>query len=630
MTPPSPARRAIPTRRRVRALVRGLAPAFLALATLAFASACANHALSDIDRRIDKLVVKRSDHLGGNAASPQVTQQSPEKFTHDGVSNERPDSVNPAFDRLRYERAPRISVEERLARLDAYSLVPQGGRTITLQDAWRIAQTTGREYLNAEEEYILSAIRLLIERHLWGPRFFNDTSVNLDASPTAIGGGSYESTLNIINNLRATQRLPYGGQVEAQWVVRATEQLRSVVTEEYTQSSQFILSGDLPLLRGAGMVARESLIQAERNLVYAARNFESFRRTFLVDIAINYFNLVLQQNGIENAVARLESVRRLEEQEAALVEAGRRAAFNLNNVRQDVLDSQDTLTSQREAYILSLDRFKIRLGIPVEENIVLAPPDIDLAGPDTTPDQAAALAIVYRLDWQNRVDQLADARRGVANARNDLLPDFDVSGNIAFNTDSADDVGGLSFQGNETDFSLSALFSLPLDREIERLNLRSAIISYQQNKRSLEQFRDNIILDARQAVREVDRAFFSLDLQEETIRINELRLEELVIKADEVDPQTRLDAEDALLRSRNQRDSAIRDIREAILRYLETTGQLRVAPDGIFQPLPGMMLGEAINRPQQPDPGLPPATVDPIQTPPAAPLPPVQEPAPAP
>lgn len=637
MSPPSPARSAIAVAARVRAraaaLSRGPFGAILALlALLALLPACADNALSDIDRRVDKLVEKRSDYLGGNSASPEVTRQSPEKFTHEGVSAERPPSVNPAFDRLRYERAPKISVEERLARLDEYSTIREGGRTVTLQDAWRIAQTTGREFLNAEEEYILTAIRLLIERHLWGPRFFNDTTATLDGSPTAPGGGDYETALSVINSLRATQRLPYGGEVEAQWVVRATEQLRQVVSEEYTQSSQFILGGNIPLLRGAGLVARESLIQAERNLIYAARDFESFRRSFLVEIAIDYFDLVLRQNSIENQSVRLTSLQFFEQQVAALVEAGRETALEYQNVRQQVLRSQDELTAGREQYIFALDQLKIRLGIPVEQNIVLVPPDIDLAGPDVTPDIAAQLAIVYRLDYQNRVDGLQDSRRSVANARNDLLPDFDLSGDVIFNTDSEENAGGLSFQGNETDFSLSAMFSLPLDREIERLNLRSAIIGYQQDARSLEQFRDGIILEARQAVREIDRAFFSLDLQEAAVRANELRVEEAQIKADEIEPQRRLDAENELLQSRNDRDLAVRNIRVAILQYLETTGQLRVAPDGVFQPIPGMMLSESVNQPQQPDSGPVPAEVD-ATIPPAAPeepLPPVQDPPPQP
>ena len=49
--------------------------------------------------------------------------------------------------------------------------------TISLRDALRMAQRQGREYLSAEEEYILTAINLLIEQHRWGPRLFNDTTV---------------------------------------------------------------------------------------------------------------------------------------------------------------------------------------------------------------------------------------------------------------------------------------------------------------------------------------------------------------------------------------------------------------------------------------------------------------------
>ena len=38
-----------------------------------------------------------------------------------------------------------------------------------------------REFRFQEETYLLAAMRLLIERHLWGPRFFNDVLATVDA-----------------------------------------------------------------------------------------------------------------------------------------------------------------------------------------------------------------------------------------------------------------------------------------------------------------------------------------------------------------------------------------------------------------------------------------------------------------
>ena len=56
-------------------------------------------------------------------------------------------------------------------------------RTLSLQDAFRQGQETAREHLTAQEDYLLSAIRLLKERHLWDPRLFASTSAVATARP---------------------------------------------------------------------------------------------------------------------------------------------------------------------------------------------------------------------------------------------------------------------------------------------------------------------------------------------------------------------------------------------------------------------------------------------------------------
>ena len=106
-------------------------------------------------------------------------------------------------------------------------------------------QISGREYLNVAEDYALSAIRLLSERHLWGPRLFNDTT----GAITGFGeDGRFDATLRLLNHFRATQRLPYGGEVEARWIWRQTEALRAQTTGRYRQSSEILFGANLPML----------------------------------------------------------------------------------------------------------------------------------------------------------------------------------------------------------------------------------------------------------------------------------------------------------------------------------------------------------------------------------------------
>ncbi len=579
---------------------------------------CSN--LDAIDRRIDRLVKARSESLGGDAVAPLTRKLTSAESGPDSTADRRartvtrPPTDNPAAEDLPYAPGD-TSPEAVLARLESYALSPESAQPLDIEGSFRAAQRTGREYRTAEEEYLLAAIRLLIEQHRWGPRLFDDIRANV----SGLGDNAdYQSALNVINELRATQRLPYGGEVEARLITQATQQLTGVVGEQYEQSTALDLRANVPLLRGAGDVAREDLIQAERDLVYASRGFEDFRRAHLVDIARDYFALVALASSIANQERRLESVIALQARTTALVQAGRESPFRARNVEQNVLTSQNALISARENYLLAVDRFKVRLGLPVEAPIRIEPVGLELPDPDVTVTRAAEIALKYRLDYQNRRDQVDDARRRLDNARNDLLPDLNLTAGTTLNTDKDRGRGRFDFDFRDTDYNAGILLSLPLDRQIERLNMRAAMIDLQRSVRETEELRDTIILNARRAVREIDRARNALVLLQKAVEINELRNEELELKADETDPQEKLDAENELLQSRNDYEDALRDLRIAILEYLLQTGQIRVGPDGVFKPLQGMIVrvvetGAMGRAPGTADPGQPRAVTDPAR-----------------
>ncbi len=545
--------------------------------------------IASIDRAVDRLVQARSGSIGAAGTAPETRPLSPEE--QDPGSRGRqvsgaPATTNPPANELRYAPGDTDPAAV-LKRLESYAGELNDASPLDLAAALKAAQATGREYRSAEEDYLLAAIRQLSEEHLWGPRFFDDIRTTVSGTGD---DATYASALNVINELRATQRLPYGGDLEAKLVTQAAQQLTSVAGEQYTQSSQIVLNANLPLLRGAGDVAREDLIQARRDLVYAARAFETFRRQHLVDIARDYFALVAQQNFIVNQEQRLASVIALQERTTALVEAGRAPPFRARNVEQNVLTSRNSLIQARESYLLALDQFKVRLGMDVSRPIKIEPVTLELPDPDITVARAAELALSYRLDYQNQRDQTDDARRHLSNARNSLLPDLNLNAGTTLNTDKARRRGRLDFDLKDTDYTAGATLSLPLDRQIDRLNVRAAMIQLQRQQRESDRLRDTIILDARHAVREIDRARNALVLLQKAVEINQLRSEELDLRGGEVDPQDKLDAENELLQARNSYEDSLRDLRISILEYLLQTGQLRVSPGGTLTALSGMVI----------------------------------------
>ena len=81
----------------------------------------------------------------------------------------------------------------------------------------------------AEYDYLSSTLSLLSELHLWGPRFFNTISADVDADST---NGSYVTSLTVVNDFSMTHQLPSGGSVSASALTTIARSLHNVATSD--------------------------------------------------------------------------------------------------------------------------------------------------------------------------------------------------------------------------------------------------------------------------------------------------------------------------------------------------------------------------------------------------------------
>ncbi|MHC5022723.1 MAG: TolC family protein [Planctomycetota bacterium] len=552
--------------------------------------------MTRIDREVNALLADTSGTLGPEAVVPTIEPLMEVADATPAFSDpvaETLETVDPAAADLSFDAASAVEQEtdQVVARLREYTIAPEGARQMDLGAALAYAMEHSREYRFAEEEYVLAALRLLIEEHRWGPRFFNDLTTTFESSGD---GGTFDSSVRIVNELQVTQRLPYGGTVGARALATATEDLHNRVAGGGTQTAELIFEADVPLLRGAGTVAREDLIQRRRDMIYAARDFERFRRDFLVDIAQEFLQLVVDKRGIENRRRSVESRERLEAEQVALWKEGRARRFDAALAENDTVEARDNLNISAENFRLSKDRFKVRIGMEPEEPLFIVESTIGLPVPEVTMRDAVLAAMAYRLDLQNTRDQVDDFRRGVSNAKNALLPDLNVGGSVSIPTDDDRDRAGLRFDGEDSEFEATITFGLPLDREIERLNVRQAQIQLERAARAYDRDRDSIAVEVRAAVRTIDTALFSLQIQERGIEIAEQRKASLEADPAAATARNSSEAEDALLEAQDARDRARRGLEVAILRYLLDSGQLRVNAQGTILPLEGMELNPQI------------------------------------
>ncbi len=515
--------------------------------------------MARIDRDVDRLLAESSGSLGPDAYPPPVPPppRSSNITLKSPAAAEHPSSVNPPASALNFRAM--ADAGNVLERLQSYNVLSGEPLRLDLNTSLMLAVRQSRDYLFAEEDYVLTALRLLAERHLWGPRFFDEVTTEVIATGD---DGFYDTSLQVVNEFRVTQRLPYGGEISARALASAVNQLHTRVAND-NESADVILDANIPLLRGAGLAAREDLIQSERNLIYASREFEDFRREFYFDLVRNFLVLVVQQRAVANAERQVEQLRQVEQRERALYESGRTDLFNAALAEQSTVSALDQLNDRRERYRLDVDRFKVRLQVPVEQSVIIVPSSPDLPAPQADLDEAVRLAMAYRLDLQTQRDVVDDSRRDVAIADNDLLPDVNVFG--SWNTGNDPTRRGFRLEPDDSVGRAGITVGIPIDREIERLNLRQAQIGLERSQRNFEELRDTIAVDVRSAVRQIDRARYSLEIQERNIHIGEDRIESIDAAPDRATARDASEAADDLLQALDSRDSAYRDLQLAIL-----------------------------------------------------------------
>ncbi len=459
-------------------------------------------------------------------------------------------------------------------------------KIFSLPDALAYAINHARELQTAKEDLYLAGLALTLERHLWTPQF----ATNISAQFADFGQvRSFDRAMETISEVSVSQRLPQGGEITARVISSLVRDLEKHITAGET--GNVILEADIPLFRGVGKVAYESRYISERELIYAVRDYERFRRSFVVDIAADYFNLQQLKTTIANTHKsylgrnkdwiKAEFVNRM----------GRsRNVFEAPRAKSIFRQAEASLVSSKEQYATALDRFKIRLGTSVDDLMDVVNQDADEASkeldallPSITVSDAIDIALTYRLDLLNSEDGIDDARRGVVIAKNQLLPDLGLRGNVTLDSD-AEQLNSMSF--NTERATWRGFIELQMDDRVSESNAyRSSLITEKRSQRNHDEFQDRVRADVRRALRRIDQQDNLRKIQALNVEENERRLEAARAQFDlgRSTNQDVVDAENELLSARNDYARAVASYRIAILEFRRDTGTLRVTDDGRWE-----------------------------------------------
>lgn len=468
-------------------------------------------------------------------------------------------------------------------------IIREGPARLNLYQALAFGVEHSRPYQDQMEVLYAAALNVTLERHFFEPHPFVNQSLTFDGGQR---DADYKSALTAATSAGVSQNLPYGGQVVAQALVSFVDALNDRTADG--ESASFVLSGNVPLLRGAGVVNLEPLIQSERSLVYAVRNFEDFRRQFAVNVASQYFKLVTSAESVSNRRINYEELRGLTDRTQALYDAGRLTFLQVQQALQSQLSAENSLINAQASYEAALDQFKLLLGMDVQRPLEVIPVELKLDVPDTDHQDVIALAKKYRLDLQTARDQIDDARRSVGVAENGLLPDLNLVAQAQVGNENP--LAASTINARTSTYSAGINLSLPIDRLAERNTYRQSLINLEQSQRHYVDTEQQIVSDVRNSVRSIHNAQLSLEIQRRAVALAERRVEyanELLIEGQ---AQTRdvTDAESSLLSAQDSFNTALATLQVSVLDFFRLTGTLRMDPQA-------GALGEAMDRAARPD-----------------------------
>ncbi len=465
----------------------------------------------------------------------------------------------------------------------------RGARVLRLEDALATAVRHSRSYQSRKEQLYLSALSLTLARHQFTPLF------------SSSGRGAYNATATetpaLSDHFMEDRSVSANGSVGENWLIRDMGRITTAFTADFLRfvsgdprlatSSQLSAAFVRPLWRDAGFKQdMEHLTQAERSLLYALRDFTQFRKDFSVGIASAYYNVLGNRDAVHNSFLNLQSSHRNADRTRALAQEGRVAGTDLGRQEQQELTAESAWINAVVNYKQSLDNFKIQLGLKVDASVVLDDKELEalqIHHPDLSANNSVQLALASRLNFMTIKDQLEDAERQVKVAESFLKPQVDLVANASLASNPARNFSLPEPSRYAWDAGLNV--DPGLDRTSERNSYRAAIIARNQAARTLEEQEDQIQLQVRDSWRTLDQAKRNYEISEIGVRLAERRVEEQGLLAEwgRSKAQDQVDAQNALIDSKNQRTQALVTHTIARLQFWNNMGILYIKDNGQWE-----------------------------------------------
>ncbi len=450
--------------------------------------------------------------------------------------------------------------------------------TLSLVAALETAFAHNRNYQTRKEQLYLTGLTLTLRRFDFAKKPFGQLrgGVNRETDKDLRGtSGANRGGFN--------QALKSGGTIG---LSLANDMVR-YFTGDPRRAITTVVSANLsqPLLRGSSAkIVGENLTQAERDVIYAIRDFALFQQTFSTDIVTDYFQLLQRQDAVRNSYNNYVRLIKTVVQAEAFFGADRMKLFQVDQARQQRLSGRSTYIRAVQQYQALLDEFKKKLEIPLGVHLNLddsSLEELQKIGLQAIqlPDRSGyEMAVTNKFDIINEIDRFEDSKRKIKVAADSLRA------NLTFLTDA-------SLQNDATDYanfdpgnfkaSAGLQLDLPFNRRSERNTYRTRLIEFERELRSLTITLDNARDAVREDLRDLEQLRQNYEIQQEALVLANKRVEVTpeLIEAGRAQIRDLLEAQSAQLAAQNAVTVVLVDYLAARLKFLVDIGVLTMDGD---------------------------------------------------
>jgi outer membrane protein TolC len=436
-----------------------------------------------------------------------------------------------------------------------------GARTLDLAATVRLALERNFSLLSQADSVTAAGFRVNVARAQFLPRLVPRYGKTAE-------GTSFGADL--------AQRLPWtGGSIEGAAAFTSNEDSGTPAT----RNAAATLLLRQPLLRGVGPNATfYDLTNSRRARKTQERAFELSRQRLAVQATSAYYNVIAQRQLLLVSEQSLKRSRSLLEASEARLKVGLASKLDVFRAELQAAQTEDSRVRSEAALETAKEQLRSLLALPPDD--AAEPPAVSLMATATAePEPLEALvarALENRIEILEARDEIEDARRTLSLARQNLLPQLDLT--LAISRLG----GGPSFKdawnGADTRTTIGFTTSYPLERSADKANRALAEVDLASRERALRQRELDVEAEVRLAVRELVRIRKSVDLQKQAVEVaaQQRRLATLRYERGLASNFDVVDAEGSLVLARSALVSLLASYKVAEVELKRATGALDV------------------------------------------------------